>query len=167
MMPLVPSTVARHFCSPTDYRCSPPQAILTKPPARTQRWLDTTHANDVGLLPHPGVADRTWVAQVLGNLLQNAAKFTAESGRTQVSVSAEAQRAVVRVAHNGVGIASETLQRLFQPFTQAEQTLDRSKGGGLGLALVKGLVEWHGGPVSAHSEGREQGTEVIVLLTLD
>jgi PAS domain S-box-containing protein len=114
------------------------------------------------------IADRTRVVQVVGNLLQNAAKFTLQGGCARVAVDVEANRAVVRVADDGVGIATENLAGLFQPFIQADHTLDRSKGGlGLGLALVKGLVELHGGSVSAYSEGLGKGTEVVVRLPLD
>jgi len=105
-------------------------------------------------------ADGTRVAQVVGNLLQNAAKFTGRGGTVTVSVTADrtAGHAVVAVRDTGVGMTSETLAGLFQPFMQADQTLDRSKGGlGLGLALVKGLVALHGGEVSAHSEGLGRG----------
>jgi two-component system CheB/CheR fusion protein len=114
-------------------------------------------------------ADRNRLAQVVGNLLQNAAKFTGPGGRVRaiVSVDSEGKLAVVRVADTGVGMAPEMLARLFQPFTQADATLDRSKGGlGLGLALVKGLVELHGGTISAHSPGLGQGAEFVVRLPL-
>jgi signal transduction histidine kinase len=113
--------------------------------------------------------DGNRLAQVIGNLLQNAAKFTGAGGRTQVSVStdSEAQRAVVRVADTGVGMSPEMLARLFQPFAQADTTLDRSKGGlGLGLALARGLVEFHGGTITAHSAGPGQGAEFVVSLPL-
>jgi CheY-like chemotaxis protein len=76
--------------------------------------------------------------------------------------------AVLRVRDDGVGMTAETLIGLFQPFMQAEHTLDRSKGGlGLGLALVKGLVELHGGQISASSEGLGKGTEFVVRLPFD
>jgi two-component system CheB/CheR fusion protein len=113
--------------------------------------------------------DRNRLAQVVGNLLQNAAKFTGPGGRVRaiVSVDSEGKLAVVRVADTGVGMAPEMLARLFQPFSQADATLDRSKGGlGLGLALVKGLVELHGGTISAHSPGLGQGAEFVVRLPL-
>jgi two-component system CheB/CheR fusion protein len=113
--------------------------------------------------------DRNRLAQVVGNLLQNAAKFTGPGGRVRaiVSVDSEGKLAVVRVADTGVGMAPEMLARLFQPFSQADATLDRSKGGlGLGLALVKGLVELHGGTISAHSAGLGQGAEFVVRLPL-
>jgi len=118
--------------------------------------------------PLPVLADRTRVAQIIGNLLQNAAKFARQGGTTRVSLFAAESEAMVRVVDDGVGMAPEILARLFQPFMQAEHTLDRSQGGlGLGLALVKGLVELHGGRVSAYSEGPGRGTEFLVRLPLD
>jgi len=124
---------------------------------------------DLVLAPRPifVMADATRIAQVVGNLLQNAAKFTRENGCVRVVAAAEGSEAIVRVSDDGVGMTRDTLQRLFQPFMQASQTLDRSKGGlGLGLSLVKGLVELHGGGVSAHSNGLGQGTEFVVRLPL-
>jgi signal transduction histidine kinase/ActR/RegA family two-component response regulator len=115
-------------------------------------------------------ADRTRLAQVVGNLLQNSAKFTGKGGRTQVSLAVDpaTSQAIIRVADTGVGISPELLPRLFQPFAQADDTMDRSQGGlGLGLVLVKGLVELHGGAISAHSEGIGKGAEFIVRLPLD
>jgi PAS domain S-box-containing protein len=114
-------------------------------------------------------ADRTRLAQVLGNLLQNAAKFTSRGGHATLctSLEPETRRAVVRLADDGVGIAPELRGRLFQPFMQADASLDRSKGGlGLGLALVKGLVELHGGEVRVRSEGPMKGAEFTVSLPL-
>lgn len=114
------------------------------------------------------MADRTRIVQAIGNLLQNSAKFTKNGGRATVAVDVEGKEAVVRVADNGVGIARETLERIFQPFTQEEQPLARGQGGlGLGLALVKGLVELHGGTVSAKSFGVGHGTEFAIRLPLD
>ncbi len=114
-------------------------------------------------------ADGTRLAQVIGNLLQNAAKFTGHGGRATVSVSVDLakRQAVIRVSDTGAGIPSELIGRLFQPFMQADTTLDRSKGGlGLGLALVKGLVELHGGDVGVHSDGLGKGAEFVVSLPL-
>jgi PAS domain S-box-containing protein len=114
-------------------------------------------------------ADRNRLAQVIGNLLQNAAKFTGRGGATGITISADtaAKQAVIQVADNGVGMSSEMMARLFQPFSQADSTLDRSKGGlGLGLALVKGLVELHEGSVTAKSAGLGQGAEFVVRLPL-
>ena len=119
-------------------------------------------------LPINGDAAR--LAQMVGNLLQNAAKFTPAGGRLMVSTAAATARgrATLRVVDTGVGIEPAMLRRLFQPFIQAEATLDRSKGGlGLGLALVKGLVEMHGGEICAHSDGPGKGAEFVVELPLD
>lgn len=114
--------------------------------------------------------DANRLAQVLGNLLANAVRFTPRGGSTSVSLSActSTSRAELRVRDTGVGLAPEMLARLFQPFMQADSTLDRSKGGlGLGLVLVKGLVELHGGEVSVRSEGLGHGAEFLVRLPLD
>jgi two-component system CheB/CheR fusion protein len=115
-------------------------------------------------------ADRNRVSQIVSNLLQNAAKFTPREGRVTLTVAAEApsRRAVVRVADTGAGMSREVLAHLFEPFMQADPTLDRSKGGlGLGLALVKGMVELHGGTVEAHSDGMGRGSTFTVRLPLD
>jgi signal transduction histidine kinase/PAS domain-containing protein/ActR/RegA family two-component response regulator len=111
-------------------------------------------------------ADRTRLTQVVGNLLQNAAKFTPKGGSTSVSVESRGDgQAAVRVCDTGAGIGAEILPHLFEPFIQADRTLDRSKGGlGLGLALVKGLVEMHDGTVAARSEGPGRGAEFEVVL---
>ncbi len=115
-------------------------------------------------------ADWNRIAQALGNLLQNAAKFTGRGGTTRVTLEADqaARLAVIRVSDTGVGMSPELLSRLFEPFSQADETLDRSKGGlGLGLALVKGLVNLHGGEVEARSAGAGRGAEFIVRLPLE
>jgi len=113
-------------------------------------------------------ADSVRIAQVLTNLLANAVKFTPAGGTARVSVAAEASgEAVVRVADDGSGIEPGLLPRLFEPFMQADRTLARSGGGlGLGLVLVKGLVELHGGQVSASSAGTGRGAEFVVRLPL-
>jgi signal transduction histidine kinase len=111
--------------------------------------------------------DETRLAQVLGNLLQNAAKFTPAGGRVSLEVRALDGRAELRVRDTGAGIPPEMLPRIFEPFTQARQTLARSEGGlGLGLAMVKGLVALHGGEVRATSAGAGRGTEFVVTLPL-
>jgi two-component system CheB/CheR fusion protein len=112
-------------------------------------------------------ADPERLAQVMGNLLHNAAKFTSEGGwvRVHLAHNLDTRNVALRVADNGAGIEPEMVQRLFQPFTQAETTLDRTKGGlGLGLALVKGLVELHQGKVAAFSPGPGQGSEFVIEL---
>jgi PAS domain S-box-containing protein len=114
-------------------------------------------------------ADSTRLAQALNNLLQNARKFTDSGGTVWVSLDAENQtRAVLKVRDNGMGMDPQVLGWVFEPFRQADQSLDRSRGGlGLGLALVKGIVELHGGDVTAASAGRGQGSEFTIRLPLD
>lgn len=113
--------------------------------------------------------DRTRLCQVLGNLLSNAIKFTDRGGRISLALWAEAAagRAVLRVKDNGIGMEADLLSRLFQPFNQGASGLARGNGGlGLGLALVKALVELHGGTVEAHSDGPGTGSQFIVRLPL-
>ncbi len=119
--------------------------------------------------PCPVLADWNRMTQVVGNLLNNAAKFTPAGGSVSVSVLVEApdEQVAVRVADTGVGMDQATIGRLFQPFMQAESTLSRTNGGlGLGLALVRGLVELHGGTVCARSPGIGRGSEFTVRLPL-
>lgn len=114
-------------------------------------------------------ADPARLTQVLGNLLQNAAKFTPSGGYTRVIVSGDesTQSAVIRVEDSGIGMDPDMLKNVFLPFKQADRSLDRKRGGlGLGLALVKGLVELHGGSVSVHSCGQGKGSVFIVRLPL-
>jgi signal transduction histidine kinase/ActR/RegA family two-component response regulator/HAMP domain-containing protein len=109
--------------------------------------------------------DPTRLAQVIGNLLQNAAKFTPGRGRVFLELEVEDGRARLRVRDTGAGMVPETLARLFQPFMQAEPGIARTRGGlGLGLTLVKGLVEMHEGSVRAASEGPGKGSEFLVEL---
>jgi PAS domain S-box-containing protein len=109
--------------------------------------------------------DATRLGQVVGNLLQNAAKFTSKGGLASVRVGLEGETATIRVRDDGAGIARDMMDQLFQPFMQGQQTLDRTKGGlGLGLALAKGIVELHGGTVAAASAGPGAGAEFVVRL---
>jgi len=113
--------------------------------------------------------DPTRLTQVLGNLLHNAAKFTPAGGKAIVSIQVRPDQGAVEltVADNGCGIEPEQIPRLFEAFAQAERTVERSAGGlGLGLALVKGLVELHGGTVSCTSEGPGMGARFTVQLPL-
>ncbi|QEL15573.1 response regulator [Limnoglobus roseus] len=112
--------------------------------------------------------DHTRLAQVVGNVLHNARKFTDAGGRVQVTVEADAGAAVVTVTDTGIGMDEDTLRQVFEPFAQADRSLDRSRGGlGLGLALVKGLVELHGGEVRAASDGIGRGSSFTIRLPLD
>ncbi|NUQ77303.1 MAG: response regulator [Polyangiaceae bacterium] len=102
--------------------------------------------------------DGTRIAQCAGNLLINAQKFSKKGGRIHIELRADGEMSVLSVEDDGMGIEPELLDRVFLPFTQATQNLDRSGGGlGMGLALVKGLIELHGGTVHAESKGRNQG----------
>jgi PAS domain S-box-containing protein len=111
--------------------------------------------------------DAVRLTQVVGNLLNNACKFTDGGGRIWLTVEQEGEQAVIRVRDTGVGIGASDLHRIFEVFTQADTSLERSREGlGLGLALVKSLVELHGGAVEAHSAGHGQGSEFVVRLPL-
>jgi len=114
-------------------------------------------------------ADPARLTQVIGNLLQNAAKFTPQGSRTTLSVRRSGEDfGELSVRDTGHGIAPDLLANIFQPFVQAEKTPWRGAAGlGLGLALVKGLVELHGGTVEARSAGPGQGAEFIVRMPLD
>jgi PAS domain S-box-containing protein len=111
------------------------------------------------------IGDRTRLVQVISNILNNAAKYTAPGGRITLSVTVDEQQVHVGVRDNGVGIAPDILPYIFDLFTQAERTPDRSQGGlGIGLALVKSLVALHGGTVRADSAGLAQGSEFCICL---
>ena len=111
------------------------------------------------------VGDPTRLTQVLTNLLTNAAKYTDPGGDIRVLVGREGDDAVVRVRDTGVGISPDMRQKVFDLFTQVEGTLDRSQGGlGIGLTLVKTLVELHGGRVEVFSDGPGKGSEFVVRL---
>ena len=112
-------------------------------------------------------ADPVRLEQVVGNLLDNALKYTPAGGAVFVHVNVEGDRAVLRVRDTGEGIRPELLAQVFDAFVQQPQALDRARGGlGLGLALVKRLVELHGGTVTAASAGAGQGSEFTVRLPL-
>jgi signal transduction histidine kinase/ActR/RegA family two-component response regulator len=122
---------------------------------------------DVGDEPLPVFADRTRLAQVIGNLLDNARKFTPAGGLVRVSLerSATDGSAVLQVRDTGPGIRPETMPRLFAPFAQGDDTLHRSGGGlGLGLSLVRTLTVLHGGSASVTSEGENRGAEFTIRL---
>jgi len=109
--------------------------------------------------------DRTRLVQVFANLLNNAAKYTPEGGHIDVRVEVRGNEVEFSVQDDGVGIASDLLPHVFDLFTQAERSPDRSQGGlGLGLALVKSLSELHGGSVAAHSAGLDRGSRFVVRL---
>ena len=110
-------------------------------------------------------ADSVRLVQVLGNLLNNACKYTEPGGRIDISARREEGEVIIRVRDNGIGIPPELLPRAFEMFSQLDRTLDRAQGGlGIGLTLVQRLVEMHEGTVTAHSDGPGRGTEFTVRL---
>lgn len=112
--------------------------------------------------------DRTRLVQILSNLLNNAAKYTPPGGEISLDVGLRDGEAVVTIRDSGEGIAPDLMPFVFDLFTQGTRTLDRSQGGlGIGLALVKSLVEMHDGTVEARSDGAGQGTTFTVVLPLD
>jgi len=147
-----------------------PMAVLTKAVEMTAPLLER-RSHHLELVPPPEPllveGDSARLAQVLANLLNNAAKYTDPGGRIRVSVSREGRQVVLSVRDSGTGIPPEVLPRVFELFVQDSQAIDRSQGGlGLGLAIVRSLVELHGGTVSAHSEGAGRGSEFVVRLPL-
>jgi PAS domain S-box-containing protein len=116
-------------------------------------------------LPVHVAGDETRLAQVFSNLLGNAAKYTPNGGRLAVAVEVQEGYVSVAVRDGGIGIAPDFLPHVFEMFSQADSPLERSAGGlGIGLALVRGLTELHGGTVEARSDGRGCGSEFIVRL---
>ena len=139
------------------------EAIETVRPLLTRMG----HVLTTALPPEPlyvdGDAGR--LSQVIGNLLGNAGKFTDKGGRLSIAVTREHHQAVIRVRDNGIGIAPEHLGRLFEMFVQVDTSLERSRDGlGIGLTLVKTLVELHGGAIEARSDGLGRGSEFIIRL---
>lgn len=112
-------------------------------------------------------ADVTRLEQVVSNLLNNAVKYTPDGGRIQLIVETEDDEVLIRVRDGGIGISPEMLPKVFDLFAQVDGSLDRSQGGlGIGLTLVRSLVELHGGVVTAASEGVGRGCEFAVRLPL-
>jgi CheY-like chemotaxis protein len=109
--------------------------------------------------------DLARLTQVVANLLNNAAKYQNEGGRIDLLVEQAGHEVVITVRDRGIGIPTQMLSEVFELFTQGERTLDRSQGGlGIGLSLVKTVVELHGGSVSATSEGVDRGSEFVIRL---
>ncbi len=148
---------------PLDLAVVVRQAVQTSEPLLQSRG----HRLTVELPEYPVrlQADQARLVQVLVNLLNNAAKYTDPGGHVELRGEREGDWAVVRVRDNGVGIPPEMLPRVFELFTQVEGSRERADGGlGIGLALVRRLVELHGGTVAAYSAGPGRGSEFIVRI---
>ncbi|HKQ46809.1 MAG TPA: PAS domain S-box protein [Phycisphaerae bacterium] len=127
------------------------------------------HDLEVALPSHPVHfdADPARLAQILSNLLNNAAKYTDKGGRIRLSAERMGSEVAISVRDSGIGIAPEHLPRVFEMFSQAAPALERAQGGlGVGLALVRGLIELHGGTVEARSAGLGHGSEFVVHLPI-
>lgn len=141
------------------------QAAETSAPHMNAR----RHRFDVAIAAEPlwVEADRARLVQIVVNLLNNAAKYTEHGGRVSLTVEREAVEAVLRVRDTGIGIPPAVLPHVFEWFTQGEWSLEHERGGlGIGLALVRRLVELHGGSITAVSAGEGQGSEFAVRLPL-
>lgn len=120
---------------------------------------------DLSPEPAPVLGDQKRLIQILTNLLNNAAKYTPPDGNIQLQMEVQADKVLIHVRDNGIGIAPEMQTRVFELFSQADRTADRAQGGlGIGLALVKSLVELHGGTVNCSSEGLGKGSCFTVCL---
>ena len=148
------------------------RAVVASAVEQTRPQMEARrHALAVHMLADPGEepiqvhGDRTRLVQVLANLLGNAAKYTPQQGQIVLAVHADAQHVDIAVTDNGIGIDSSLLPHIFELFTQAERTPDRSQGGlGIGLALVKNMVALHGGAVTASSPGPGAGSTFTIRL---
>jgi CheY-like chemotaxis protein len=144
-------------------------STIVQQAVETSRPLIEANGHDLSITMPPGPVyvdvDVTRVAQVLSNLLNNAAKYTERGGRVQLAVQRRSGEVVVTVKDNGVGIPANMLPRVFEMFTQVDRNLERSRGGlGIGLSIVKRLVEMHGGSVGVESDGPGTGSEFVVHL---
>jgi PAS domain S-box-containing protein len=125
------------------------------------------HKLEVHTPPAPAfvLGDQKRLIQVITNVLNNAAKYTPQGGRIVLTMAATAEQVVISVADNGIGMGQDMVGRVFELFAQAERTSDRSQGGlGIGLALVKSLVDLHAGTVTASSAGPDRGSEFTIRL---
>ncbi len=144
-------------------------ASVVRDAVETSRPVLESSRHELTLTQPPGAVfvyvDRARLAQVFANLLNNSAKYTEPGGRIWLTVQRHGSDAVVKVRDTGVGIAPDMLARIFDLFTQGDGSLERSQGGlGIGLSLVRHLVEMHGGRVEARSDGPGKGSEFVVRL---
>ncbi|NVB78015.1 MAG: PAS domain S-box protein [Kofleriaceae bacterium] len=151
--------------APLDLRSAIDGAIESTAPLFGQKkvTLDVV----VPSQPIPMVGDIARLQQVIVNLLSNAANYSSVGSRVELRVVAQGEQIVMRVVDRGFGIESEMLNKIFELFVQAEQRIDRPRGGlGVGLSLAKSIVELHGGTIEARSDGPNMGSEFLVKLPL-
>jgi signal transduction histidine kinase len=146
-------------------------APIVRHAVETVRPLCTTLGHEITVTLPPEslyvAGDPVRLAQVVGNLLNNACKFTDRGGHIWLTVEGEGDLAVIRVRDTGIGLATDQIDQIFELFAQVDNTLERARDGlGLGLTLVKTLVEMHGGAVEARSAGPGRGSEFTVRLPL-
>ena len=146
---------------PVELREAVRQALEACRPFIGQRSVDVVLPDE----PVHAYADPTRLVQILNNLVNNACKFTEQTGRLEVSAKREGQDVLVWVRDDGIGIPPDMLERIFELFAQLDTERTRAGGGlGIGLALVKQLVQLHGGEIRAFSEGVGQGAQFLVRL---
>jgi signal transduction histidine kinase len=150
---------------PVDMHAVIDAALETSMPVIGARGHDlAVHVEET---PLPLNGDPMRLAQVVSNLLNNAAKYTPRGGHLRLTVQRQEPDVAIRVADDGVGIAADALPGIFEMFSQGSTALEGAEGGlGIGLALVKGVVELHGGTVMANSDGIGRGAEFVVRLPL-
>ena len=146
-------------------------AAVIRDAVETSRPLLETAGHELTVIYPPEPisldADPTRLAQVFANLLNNAAKYTPPGGHIRLMAERQGEEVVVKVSDTGIGIPDDMLPRVFEMFTQVDRSLERSQGGlGIGLSLVRGLVELHGGSVEAKSDGPGRGSEFSVRLAV-
>ncbi len=145
-------------------------AIVSRALESSRPWIDARHHRLEVVVPSKPVqveGDLIRLSQVLLNLLNNAAKYTAEGGAIWLSVTEEGREVLIRVRDSGIGIPSDLLSKVFDLFAQGDRNLDRSEGGlGIGLTLVQHIVRMHGGTVMAYSDGPGRGSEFVIRLPL-
>lgn len=150
-------------CEPTDVK-----RVIRDAVEQTTLLIEARgHALDVALAPESlcVLGDHVRLVQVVANLLVNAAKYTPDGGRIQLTGIRDGRDIVLRVSDTGIGIEPALLPHIFEAFTQSTQTIDRQQGGmGLGLAIVRGLVDMMGGFIEAHSDGLGRGSRFTVWL---
>jgi PAS domain S-box-containing protein len=144
------------------------RAVINSAIEQAQPLLEFRHHELLLDLPSEQIhvrGDKTRLVQAISNLLNNAAKYTPQSGRISLSLEVQQSQVRISITDNGVGIAPELLPKVFDLFTQGERTPDRAQGGlGLGLALVKSITSLHGGTVHAKSDGIGKGSTFAIIL---